>query len=359
MDSSQRKLSVCFVADYSILIGGKERQLLEILKYLNNSGYIFQVISLSSRGLLFEKLKQYYNNQTVLIARSSIGALKAIGKLREFIKANKSISLYHTFDSLSALYLIIASLGLNVKIINGSVRHAGVEKSLNYLLDIILLKLSDIVIANSLAGLKYYHIRNGYVLYNAMDHDRFKKSNNDLVSIIMVANFSKFKDHRTFFHVTSELIKDGLIRKVGLAGDGPYLKCWKQYVIEKDIGGCFHFYGHTNTVEDILTEYGIGILCSTRKYKEGISNSILEYMSSGLLVIASDIGATKEIIEDRKNGLLFGVEDPNGLKNQILYAIKNRDKCEAMIANAYQTLQHKFDYQSNMHKLIDIYESIN
>jgi glycosyltransferase involved in cell wall biosynthesis len=279
MDSSICNQSVCYVTDYIMLIGGKERQLLEILRYLRCHGFDFHVISLSSKGLLYKSLHEDYQEQVSLIERQEIGIIKTLRTIRQYIRYHRVTTIYHTFDSLSSGYVIIASCFLPAKIINGSIRHCGVERRFNYLIEVILLQMSGVVIANSKAGLKYYHIRKGCVLYNAIDQQRFTTTSGHYDSIIMVANFSYYKDHSSFFQATSGLVREGKIKKVGLVGDGKFLCKWKQYVRREGLEAYYFFYGHVAQVEQILIEYGIGVLCSTLKYKEGISNSILEYMS--------------------------------------------------------------------------------
>jgi hypothetical protein len=92
--------SVCFVVDYSILIGGKERQLLETLRYLKSINYDFRIISLSSQGLLCEKLSQDYQEQTLLVNRLERGFFGTAQALRRLIRGNKW-TLFHCFDNLS------------------------------------------------------------------------------------------------------------------------------------------------------------------------------------------------------------------------------------------------------------------
>ncbi len=55
-------------------------------------------------------------------------------------------------------------------------------------------------------------------------------------------------------------------------------------------------------------------------FSEGRSNVLLEALASGRLVIASDITANREVIQNRKNGLLFPPGDNNEL-TQILNTI--------------------------------------
>lgn len=355
MPDKHAAIRVCFVADYSGLIGGKERQLLEILKFLQQEKVEFQVISLSSEGLLYTKLAELFPDRVLVIDRMKSHFIRTVSALREFIRSHPEDKVYHAMDSLSILFLLIASCFFRKRIINGAIRHAGVEKSWAYLIDVLLLQMSSVIIANSFAGLKYYHVRKGYVLYNAIDPTRFERTKGSPASIVMVANFSDYKDHKTFFTATAGLIREGRIISVGLVGDGKHQRQWKEFVRNEQLEPYYRFYGHNSRVEQILTEYGTGVLCSTKQYREGISNSILEYMSTGLLVVASDIGATCEIIQSGYNGLLFEAENPADLKDKLTFALDNPESRHNMTSNAYVTLHEKFNYTANLNKLLNIY----
>jgi glycosyltransferase involved in cell wall biosynthesis len=120
----------------------------------------------------------------------------------------------------------------------------------------------------------------------------------------------------------------------------------------------FNFLGYTADVESVLADHGIGVLCSTKKYKEGVSNSILEYMGSDLIAVASDVGATKEIIADKTNGFLFQAEDSISLTNTLRYVIDNWDVMHVIRNHAHETLIEKFDAIANGNRMIEILNEI-
>jgi glycosyltransferase involved in cell wall biosynthesis len=58
---------------------------------------------------------------------------------------------------------------------------------------------------------------------------------------------------------------------------------------------------------------------------EGFSHQIVEALSLGVPVIATNVGGNPEIIKDGENGLLVGYNDKEAIKNAILRLYKNRD----------------------------------
>ncbi len=348
---------IIFVTDYSLIIGGKERQLIEMVKYLNDYNIAWRIIMLSEIGLLYQEFKTKYPTQIILIDRKQNSILYTIRHLRKCIYENINIPLIHAYDTLSVMFLIIATLGRKRILINGAIRHAGAARGFDYLVEYFILKISDIVISNSMAGLKKFHLqRSGYVVYNFIDLNRFIYCNKNLRNIVMTANFSIMKDHNTFITVCLKLLCEGRIDKVGMIGEGPE-KPKIQYITSKTkFSDNFIYYGQGEKVEDILVNYGIGVLCSTKKYKEGVSNSVLEYMGAGLIAIASNIGGTSEIIENGFNGFLFETENVDSLYQQIIYIQDHIDDCDKIRANALSTLKQKFDAEKNCKLLLNIYE---
>jgi len=220
-------------------------------------------------------------------------------------------------------------------------------------------KLSSAVVANSRAGLCYYRFPRGHVLYNCIDLSRFHQSAERTGGrLVMTANFSDYKDHATLFAAVTPLLRDGLVKDVTLLGQGPYLQRWKDRFAGSDLAERIRFLGSRGDVEDILAGCDVGVLCSTRRYKEGISNAILEYMAAGLVAVASDIGGTNEIIEDGVNGYLFECEDPDDLSRKLRMVLQDGVDKQRLRENALETLRTKFDAETNTRQLIALYRSL-
>ena len=100
-----------------------------------------------------------------------------------------------------------------------------------------------------------------------------------------------------------------------------------------------------------MTAFDIYIQSSV---KEGFSWSLLEAMASKVPVIATDVGATSEIIENGKNGLLVDAGHPNQISASITRLI-NDDRLRSEFAiQGHQTVLFKF----NLDRMIDQIESL-
>lgn len=78
--------------------------------------------------------------------------------------------------------------------------------------------------------------------------------------------------------------------------------------------------GKVEDIHDYLKACDIFILPSL---SEGMSNSLLEAMVSGLAIVATDIAGNRELIIDRKNGLLVKPQDIQGLAAAMLKLIED------------------------------------
>jgi len=338
-------------------LGGMERQLVEMIRSLTGKGLRLSLAVLNQTGKFSEQVEPYLGKRIYYLDRRKSRITITILNLAKICRRER-IDLLHVQDNFSAFYALPVSKILNIPLINGAIRHAGVSRGVNYLYELFMLRLSDVVLANSQAGLDYFGIKNGYVLYNLVSRERFTPTQASITNIVMNANFSDYKDHMTFFLACRKLISEGIIDGVGLIGDGKYRRTYEKITRIWDLSDKVTFHGQNNNVEEILTQYGIGVLCSTKRYREGISNSLLEYMGAGLIAIGTNVGATAEIITDSVNGFLFEAENPDSLYSRIRYSINHPEEMAAIRQNAYQTLDEKFNADKNCTKLLEVYRSV-
>lgn len=98
-----------------------------------------------------------------------------------------------------------------------------------------------------------------------------------------------------------------------IVGSGPQ----EPYILEQidryGLTGKIHLAGAQLDVIPYLAAMDIGVLSS---FAEGFSNSLLEYMASGLGIVATDVGGNREALGD--TGVLVSAEDPQALADAIL-----------------------------------------
>jgi glycosyltransferase involved in cell wall biosynthesis len=74
-----------------------------------------------------------------------------------------------------------------------------------------------------------------------------------------------------------------------------------------------------------------------------LSWSMLEAMSTGCLLVASDTQPVKEVIQHHENGLLVDFFDAEALVHQVEEALDNQDEMETIREKARQTILDRYD----------------
>lgn len=179
---------------------------------------------------------------------------------------------------------------------------------------------SDAIVSNSHAGLKakYANYKKTHVIPNGFDFSRFSKTvnkqelreslsiNTELV-VIMCARFHEMKDWNTYLEV-AELAKGVLDATFLAVGGGEKLEYYKSLAKTRDLTNVI-FTGQRSDIENLLKGSDISLLLSSPCHNEGISNTIMESMATGLPVIATNCGGTPELIRHNKEGYLVKVCD--------------------------------------------------
>lgn len=111
-----------------------------------------------------------------------------------------------------------------------------------------------------------------------------------------------------------------------MIGDGP-LRAQSQALLEQaGVTALAWLPGERNDVAEILRGLDCFVLPSLA---EGVSNTILEAMSSGLPVIATDVGGNGELVEAGRSGELVPVGDVEAMAEKIVGYARDRERARA------------------------------
>lgn len=84
---------------------------------------------------------------------------------------------------------------------------------------------------------------------------------------------------------------------------------------------------------------------------EGLGGSVLEAMAMETPVIASDIPALREVLDDGALGVLVAVDDPAALADAIEEVLRDTDHRHAVAVRARETVDSKYEFESVMDEM--------
>jgi len=185
---------------------------------------------------------------------------------------------------------------------------------------------------------------------------KFKTENNELI-IGYAGRFSSEKSLLEILEAMLLLKNDGGIVHLYIAGDiknerTPDFEYYNKVIafIENYLKEQVHFFGWVS-YEHLFNFYAsidVGVILS--KYREGNSMFLLESLSLGKPVIATNIGGNIEIIDDNKNGFLIDSSTiVESLVEKIMYLDMNRSELDKLSRNAriYAKEHHSIEVMTN------------
>jgi glycosyltransferase involved in cell wall biosynthesis len=153
--------------------------------------------------------------------------------------------------------------------------------------------------------------------------------------IVMVARFSKQKDHATLLRAAALLRERGLAPPVLFAGGGKDLhrKPLEKLAAELGIAAQVQFLGVVRNVPELLLGHQLAVLAT---HYEGMPLALLEGMAAGCAVIGSAVPGVREVIEDGSDGRLVAESDPVAMADAIEELLRDPAQAARLAANARQ-----------------------
>jgi sugar transferase (PEP-CTERM/EpsH1 system associated) len=124
-----------------------------------------------------------------------------------------------------------------------------------------------------------------------------------------VARLDPVKDQVGLIRAFNQVVSDPRALLV-IGGDGAARPEIEGAISALGLEGRVRLLGERNDVPQVLAAFDVFVLCSVG---EGISNTILEAMATGLPVIATRVGGNPELVVDEVTGLLVEPRQPDRL----------------------------------------------
>lgn len=165
-------------------------------------------------------------------------------------------------------------------------------------------------------------------IYNGVDKQRFhppvdarrellpERFRDNCFVVGSVGRMVGVKDYPTLVRafIDAALQPGGARLRLVIVGDGGMRAECQRLLDEAGVSDRAWLTGERKDIPDLMRTFDLFVLPSLG---EGISNTILEAMSCGLPIVATAVGGTPELVEDRVNGRLFTPGDVAALSSHV------------------------------------------
>lgn len=355
--------------------GGAQTHIYQLSKYFTEKGNEVGIMSYPGGWLEKETLKMgadFYSNQYLSNKPNPFEIFKAIKKIKEVVADFKPdlISCHSTAAG------FLGRLTIRNKIPTIFTAHGwAFTEGAPFLRKVILL------LAEKLAGCYCKKIicvsdfdRNLVLKYKIASPDKITVIHNGVemtqinadikqkdaeksLKIVFVGRLTQPKDPllllKSFNSLSSKLRNKA---QISIIGEGPRRKDLEKFIKGNKLEGKIKLLGSISRekVFEVLKKSDIFVLPSNY---EGFPYTILEAMSCGLSVIASNVGGVSEIV-DENCGMLIKRGDKEGLKKVLEKLIENPSLLLKLGENAKKRVKEEFSLGKMLEKTKEVYEKL-
>ena len=129
----------------------------------------------------------------------------------------------------------------------------------------------------------------------------------------------------------------------------------RRSIEDKAIGELVWLAGDRSDIPELLGMLDIFVLCSLA---EGISNTILEAMASGLPIVATRTGGNPELVRDGYNGYLVPVSDPSALASRLKYMLEDIEQTRELGRRGRAIVDTTFTWDRTVDNYFAVYDEV-
>jgi len=365
-------------------IGGAEQQLLELVRGLDKSRFRPIVAPLYPGGALDTEFRAVPGATVVDLNRRGKLDFWPVAQLVSIVR-RYDVDLGQPFLSPATCFGVAAALTTSLlfrRVLTVVTERCGVRlvrgrgyKAYRAAED-LLTRFADQVVANSEAGradllLRGLPTRKIRVVYNGINPERLRpngaavaenraqlgvsgdpRNADDRHVVGILASLTPQKGHDTLIRALALVAARWPGVRCAIVGDGPQRQALEELAVSLGLAEQVVFFGYQRRVADFLA--ACDVLVSASRDNEGCSNSILEAMSLGIPVIATDVGGNPELVKDGHTGYLVPVDDAAALAGAVAHALGDADGRRQRAAAARRLI----DTQFGLRRMVAEYEAL-
>ena len=197
-------------------------------------------------------------------------------------------------------------------------------------------------------------------IYNGIDTNKFLKFNVEKETnrpiVVMVARIDPLKDIETFIRtaqIVAKEIPNVLFKLYGPMVDEKYYKYCESLIKKFDVENNFSFAGSTSSPESAYNEGDVVMLTSI---SEAFPFVVIEAMACEKVVVSSDVGGTKEVLENY--GYVVKPKDYKEFADKVIYVLRNPEIAQQMGLDARESILNGFTIEDMVANYSRVYKRL-
>ena len=197
------------------------------------------------------------------------------------------------------------------------------------------------------------------LVYNGVEIKECSEFNGENHRIGILARLTPLKGHSFFIEAIAKLRERFPEIKGFIIGPIPEDKIDYKKELEKLIAKL-----HLSNIQFIPPEQKekvfptLNLMLSCSIVPEAFGRSIVEAQLAEIPVIATDVGAAPEIIEDRKTGFLVPPKNSEALAEAIAWSFTHQEECKKMTESAKKIARERFSMEQMVNATINVYQEV-
>jgi L-malate glycosyltransferase len=138
-----------------------------------------------------------------------------------------------------------------------------------------------------------------------------------------------------------------------IVGSGKEEKAFKKLCHDLDLESQVQFLGYITNLPEILLSADLYVQPSR---EEGLPNSVLEAMATGLPIVATNVSGNQDLVADGINGYLTSPEDIEDMSYKISKILSSSELLKTMGMNSRKIIEENYSIQSTYQQLLKVYQ---
>ncbi len=179
--------------------------------------------------------------------------------------------------------------------------------------------------------------------------------------ILAIGRLVETKGFQYLIEAVALLIQSGVHVQLDIAGSGAWMGKLKQCIATHKVEAHVNMLGfvtHDNILQHILASDIFSMPSVVKRHVEdcdGLPNVVIEAMSYGLPVVATDVAGMKDVLKDGETGYLVPQRDAKALAEALRKMVEDPDNARRMAANAKELMNTMFDSTANLERVRQLF----